>query len=159
MSDNGLAILADLERGGSLTAAGLKLTVQMPYEQYESLLLFLSSVHRRSAWALGDALLYGERLYGETYAQAASLTGFSEQYLQNLTSICRRVPRERRHPELSMGHHDVVARMEPQDQTRWLEQAVAERWTRQDLRAKVDEEAGRELPRAGDRCRCCGRDL
>ncbi len=159
MSDNGLAILADLERGGSLTAAGLQINVEMPYDQYESLLVFLSSVHRRSAWALGDALLYGESLYGERYAQAASLTGFSEQYLQNLVSICRRVPRQRRQPMLSMGHHDVVARMEPQDQTEWLERAVAERWTRQDLRARVDEAAGKALPPAVRTCTCCGRPL
>ena len=158
MTDQALATLAELERGGSLTPAGLTLTVDMTFDRYEALLVFLSSVHRRSAWALGDALLWGEARFGETYAQAAELTGFSVQYLQNLTSICRRVPRQRRQPLLSMGHHDVVAKMEPADQTEWLGRAVEERWTREEMRAQVDKAQGKPLPPAGEsRCQCCGR--
>jgi hypothetical protein len=153
--DAALETLQLLEQSGSLHATGLVLTTEIPYDQYESLLAYIASVHRRSAWALGDALIYGEAAYGERYAQAAVVTGFTEQYLQNLASICRRVPRPRRRPELSMGHHDVVAKMEPAEQEEWLERASRERWTRADLRAKVDEVEGKPLPPAV--CSCCGR--
>lgn len=158
MSDQAITSLAVFEQSGALTPAGLVLGTEMTYDRYEALLVWLSSVHRRSAWALGDALLYGEQVFGETYAQAAELTGFSVQYLQNLASICRRVPRQRRQPLLSMGHHDVVAKMEPADQTEWLGRAVAERWTREEMRAQVDKAAGKPLPPAGEPvCQCCGR--
>jgi hypothetical protein len=157
VSDGAIGTLAVLEQSGALTPAGLVLSTELSYDRYEALLVYLSSVHRRSAWALGDALLYGEQVFSETYAQAASLTGFSPQYLQNLASICRRVPRPRRQPLLSMGHHDVVAKMEPAEQTEWLGRAVDARWTREEMRAQVDNHNGKPLPPAVERCSCCGR--
>lgn len=156
---NALALLADLEHAGALTATGLTLTTEIPYVQYEALAAMLGTVHRISAWAIGDLLNYGEKVFSESYVQAASLTGLSETTCMNYASVCKRVPKQRRRPELSFSSHEVVAKMEPADQTEWLERAVEQRWTRQELRAQVDKAAGKELPPAVERCSCCGGEL
>jgi len=156
----GLQLLADLESAGALTETGLVLTKEIPFAQYEALAAMLGTVQKVSAWAIGDLLNYGETVFGETYVQAAHATGLSEQTCHNYASVCRRVPRSRRRPELSFSSHEVVAKLEPEEQTEWLAKAVAHQWTRADIRAQMDEAEGKPLlPPAVEKCDCCGKPL
>ena len=45
----------------------------------------LGQLHRTSSWLIGDLLNHIERVYGETYAQAAEATGLSKGALMNYT--------------------------------------------------------------------------
>lgn len=100
-------------------------------------------LHVRGAlpWWTGDLLTYGECAYGEAYAQAIEVTGYEYQTLANYASVCRRVPPERRQPELSFSHHALVAALLPEDQTYWLHEAWDLYWTTSDLRDALRDKA------------------
>lgn len=105
----GLQLLSELEKAGAITETSLRLPPDIPWDRYEALVTMFGQLHRTSAWLLGDALNYGEKVYGETYAQAATWTGLAEQTLANYASTCGRVPRSRRRSTLSFSVHSEVA--------------------------------------------------
>jgi hypothetical protein len=130
----GLEILAGLERLGAATEISLDLPADMTYERYEALGAALGRAHRTVAWMLADWINFGERAYGEKYAQAVEVTNLRPETLMNYASVARKVPRERRRVELPFGVHAEVASLEPSEQVEWLEKAVVNEWKREDLR-------------------------
>ena len=133
-AQGGIELLAQLEKAGAVSAKGLHLPPDLPWEQYESLAVMFGQLHRTSSWLIGDLLNFGEKRYGEKYVQAASLTGLSEHTCMNIASVCKYVPYSRRRDELSFSIHAEVAYKEPHEQVEWLKQASEQRWTRQQLR-------------------------
>ena len=93
-------------------------------------------LHRTSSWLIGDLLNHIERVYGETYAQAAEITGLSKGALMNYTSVCAHIPRSRRRPKVAFSTHMEVAYLEPAEQDRWLKEAEKHKWTKEELRAQ-----------------------
>lgn len=129
-----IALLAELERGGALTMTSLTLTREITYDEYEGLFGMFGQLHEASAWLIGDLLNYGERIYGQTYVQAAHATGLAEGTLVNYASVCSRVPRSRRREALPFSVHAEVAFMSPAEQDRWLKTAQKNGWRRSQLR-------------------------
>lgn len=129
-----LQLLAELEKSGAITETSLQLPLDLPFDQFEAIITMLGQLHRTSAWTLGDALNFGEKVYGETYAQATVWSGLAEQTLINYASVCGRVPRSRRRKELPFSVHSEVAWLDPAEQKEWLGKAAAGRWTRAHLR-------------------------
>lgn len=128
-------LLADLERAGVIrNDVAFVMSRELEWHQFESLVSMIWNIHDKSRWLLGDLLNYGEKVFGETYAQAAAVTGLSDRTLSNICSVCRYVPRSRRRKNLSFAHHEVVAYLDPQLQDEYLSKAVQNRWTRQELR-------------------------
>jgi hypothetical protein len=158
----GMEILASLERLGAATAVSLDLPTDISYERYEAVGFALGRAHRTVAWMMGDWINHGEFVFGEKYAQAMLVTNMAEQTLMNYAHISRRIPRERRRAELPFSVHALVAPLEPQEQTAWLDRAVENDWKREDLREHLRptvlppvvgevielEEAARELVRS-----------
>src|SRR5262245_16386204 len=120
-----------------MTETGLELPVELTFEEWAGIGNVLGTMARATPWLLGDWVNYGDRAYGETYAQALSETGLSYAYLSNAAWICRRVPPSRRREKLSFGHHEVVAPMTPAEQKRWLREAEKGEWTRATFREQV----------------------
>lgn len=148
--EGGVAFLRELEERGMLTQTSLVLTdPDMPYEQYELLAALFGSIHRSSAFWIGDLLNFGEKIYGETYVQVADATGLSSSTCINYASVCHRVPSTRRRPELSFSSHEAVAKLEPGEQQQWLDAAVEKGWGREDLRHAM--RAGETIPHAVER--------
>lgn len=141
MIPNGQVVLRDpldlLKEHEYLGRTALDLPANLPYDQYVQLGWRLRERHDETVWWISEWILYGEKTYGETYAQAADITGLSPDTLKNYVSTANRVPRERRRAELKFGHHTEVASLEPQDQTVWLDKAVVNNWTRAELRAQL----------------------
>lgn len=146
-----IQLLLDLEAAGALDEVSLVITSPIEYERWESLGTFLGSLDRRTRWYLGDWLIYGEAEYGEEAAQAVDdpktrydvarrVTGLDSGTLQNIRSICEKVPRERRRAELGFWIHAEVAPLEPQEQIDWLQKAIDEGWGRTELRAAIKAE-------------------
>ena len=144
------SIIGNLEQAGAITPVSLDLTdVSMPYEQWENFGRALGAVGRAASFWIGDWLIFGESIYGEDHAQAIEpdaadryeltqrVTGLAHQTLLNASSVCRRVPRERRRSELTFGHHAVVAPLEPAEQIEWLQRAIDEAMSVSDLRAAI----------------------
>jgi S-formylglutathione hydrolase FrmB len=131
----GIQLLGDLEAAGAITATSLSLPLDLPFDQYESLMAMFGQLHRTSAWLIGDGLNFGERVYGETYAQAAEATGLTKGALMNYASVCAHIPRSRRRATVAFSTHMEVAYLEPDEQKYWLDQAAANHWTKEELRA------------------------
>lgn len=131
----------------------------LPFQAWQEVGRRLGDIDRASRWWLGDWLLRGEILYGEDAAQgvddlhsrydlALRVTGLDQGTLMNVSSVCRRVPRSRRREELGFWIHAEVAALEPEEQVEWLDRAVVNRWTRNELRDAIRGRA-REDPEPG----------
>lgn len=96
-------------RGVKFTPVGLHLPTGLPYEIWEHMMGTLDDIERGIQWCVGDALNYGERAYGEMYAQAMNITGYAYPTLSTMKWVSSVFPMESRHPALRFGHHQEVA--------------------------------------------------
>ena len=135
-------------RGAVWTATSLELPSDLPFAEYEAILFALGRARDMTAWALGDAIRFGEAVYGERYAQAVEATGRAKQTLMNYAWVSGRVPPSRRRAGLSWSHHEAVTRLKPRERDEWLDRAEAEQMSVEELRRLV--RAPKDLPTSGD---------
>lgn len=97
--------------------------------------------HSASMFRLGDALAFGEREYGELYANEIDATRkfvlLNAKTIDNAMRIAKNVRPENRHEMLTFSHHDVVQGLEPEEQKELLDKAEDEAWTVAQLRKEV----------------------
>lgn len=155
---HGLQLLAALEETGAITLTALVLPPDISYDECEALAAMLGQLHRTSQWLIGDLLNHIERVYGETYAQAAEVTGLSKGALMNYTWVCSKIPRSRRRPHVHFSTHMEVASLEPAEQDKWLKEADRNKWTKEELRSARKQEKQELLPPEDHDCTCpiCG---
>jgi hypothetical protein len=100
-------------------------------------------LHIRVMFLLGDALTFGEAAYGEEFAQAIDLTRkvlqLSEKTIKNASWICSSIDPSLRRETLTFSHHEVVAPLEPEEQSEFLDQAESENLTVSALRKIIKE--------------------
>lgn len=120
-----------------LHKVGLEVVGELAFDEWQQFLGNLNLVQGSIHWWLGDAVNYGERKYGETYAQAVEVTGFDDGTLRNDAWVANRIELSRRHDNLSFGHHQEVAALEPDQQDYWLNYAEAERKSQKELRYAI----------------------
>jgi len=139
----------------TLSEIGLKLTdPDLPYERFEDLCYMLGALHEAVRFAIGDAIIQGEALYGETAYQAFERFQLSEEAMKEYVRVAQRVPRSRRRKGLSWSHHRAVAALPPTDQREWLARAVDESLSHHQLRSSLRN--GSE-PEEAEVCPTCGR--
>ena len=146
---SGLESAANLP-AGSISLVGLNLPASVDYDAWQTIMRGLGHVNRWTVWALGDALNFGIDTFGEEAVAAAvegpadrynmlsRLTGLHPDTLRNYASLAARIARSRRRVELPPLTHEPVAKLEPAEQESWLERAVEEGWTREELRAAIN---------------------
>ena len=92
-------------------------------------------------WAIGDWLNYGERRWGEKYAQAIDESGFEYQTLNADKWLAAKIEFMRRRINLSWSHHREVGALKPDEQDMWLDRAEqgddGKKWTRKRLRDEI----------------------
>lgn len=143
---------------GSLKHSGLELTnPDMQFEDWQKIGHLIGFMSRWSKFALGDWLNFGAAIFGEDYAQgvegtpserydvAHRITGLEVATLQNYASICGRIALSTRRIELNFSMHEPVAGLEPEEQGEWLDRAVTEGWTREELRIAIKEAKNPQL--------------
>jgi hypothetical protein len=100
-------------------------------------------LHIRVMFLLGDALTFGEAAYGEEFAQAIDLTRkvlqLSEKTIKNASWICSSIDPSRRRETLTFSHHEVVAPLDPEEQSEFLDQAESENLTVSALKKIIKE--------------------
>lgn len=140
-----------------LSAIGLRLRdPDLPLERFSELCWMLGRLHEAVRFAIGDAIIAGEALYGEEAHQAFENLNLSEDGRREYLRVSERVPRSRRRKDLSWSHHRAVAALEPAEQRSWLKRASEEGLSHHALR----DELRNGVPAApSTRCRCCGREL
>ena len=148
---------AVIDNGGwDLTSIGLKLRdPKLPFERFEELCWMLGRIHEAVRFAIGDAIIQGEALYGEEAYQAFEALNLSEEGRREYVRVSQRVPRSTRRKDLSWSHHRAVAALEPPEQKTWLKRASDEQLSHHELRDALREGA----PPEQTVCRCCHRPL
>lgn len=138
ITEDTLHPLVMLAAGGVLSATSLELEGDMDYETFEAIGTMLGGFDRACRWWVGDWLLYGEGAFpADRYAQAAALTGLSEQTLLNRVTMSRAIPPSRRNPRVSYSAHRHVSALPPAQQKSWLSYAEENRSTERELHAAI----------------------
>lgn len=137
------------------TTTGLRFREDTPIEVWGEIVSRLTRQRKRIEWAIGDALRFGERRYGDTYAQWADETGLSENTLATMKWVAGAIEPSRRREDIGWSHHREVAGIDdPAMQDRLLEQAADRGLTRWEVRQEVkrvqEDRAGRSVNADGE---------
>lgn len=141
----------------NLSELGLKINdPNLSLERFADLCWQLGRFHEAVRFAIGDAIIQGEHLFGEAAFGAIEEMGLSEDARLEYVRVAQKVPPSRRRKGLSWSHHRAVAALPPPEQKEWLRKAVNEGLSHHALR---DELRNGAEPKAQTTCRCCGRTL
>jgi hypothetical protein len=119
------------------TPTGLIFTSDVGFEEWQQIGGKLKELRGMVHWWLGDWMNYGERRWGEQYAQAMEDTAYAYQTLANDKYVAGRFQISRRREKLKWHHHAAVAGMEPAEQDRLLDIAEAKVLNRDAFRALI----------------------
>lgn len=119
------------------SAIGLRLPEKLSFEQWLAIGEQLQIAHRSILWWIGDFLAYGEKRFGEEYAQAVENLGHSTETIRVAKWVSERVDPKRRRAGLSWSHHREVASLDPDEQARLLDAAEVESWSSRQLHDEV----------------------
>ena len=122
----------------------LSLPENLGFSEWSSIGTILKKVEKNAQWWLGDWVNYGERNYGDMYAQAMEETGRSNQTLRNCAFVARSFELYRRRYNLSWSHHQTVASLPLEEQEKWLDLAESEDFSRGELRGRIRNKAPEE---------------
>lgn len=141
----------------TLSEVGLKIRdPDMTLERFSEVCYTLGRFHEAVRFAIGDAIIQGEHLFGDDAHQAIEEMNLSEDARLEYVRVASRVPPSRRRHGLSWSHHRAVAALEPADQKSWLKRASDEGLSHHVLREEMRNGAE---PKVSSKCRCCGREL
>ena len=107
---------------------------KLTFKEWENEIKAVTAARWQTAWKLGDLLNYGEREYGEQYAQALDATHYEYNTLAKFKHVAARFQSLRRRKSLSWSHHEAVASLPPKEADKWLENAEIGGWSRAELR-------------------------
>jgi N6-adenosine-specific RNA methylase IME4 len=129
-------------RGATETA--LALPADLSFEEWEAVGRDLGRIDSARQWWIGDWLNFGERVYGESYAQGMESTGLEYNTLAHYAHVANRV--WIRSQTLSWNHHREIAKLESEAQEVWLVWAEVKEWTVRELRKAIREFYAAEPP-------------
>ena len=130
--DNGLQV-----GSFTFTPTGLVVRPSATYNEWKEVGGILHRLDGSLQWLIGDWLVHGQRAWGETYEQIAAATGYEVKTLYNYSYVAAHVDFSSREENLTFGHHNLVAGMEPGEQIRWLAEAIERDWSVAELRDAI----------------------
>jgi hypothetical protein len=107
-------------------------------------------------WAIGDAIIQGEALFGERAYQSFSSFGMSEEVMRECARVAQRVAPSVRRARVPWSQHRAVAAQPPDRQRDILRRVAEDGISHQELRDMLRN--GQEVKRAST-CRCCGQEI
>lgn len=122
---------------GEATQTGLKLPDNLSYEEWEAIGGQLQQAERSLMWWIGDWLNYGERKYGEMYAQAVETTGKSYDALRNAKWVAGKFELSRRRDSLSWSVHSELAGLSKREADQGLDWCEETNASQRDARKYV----------------------
>jgi hypothetical protein len=132
---------------GQWSRTGLDLPEGMAFGDWLSVGEQLRAMEQSVMWWIGDWLRFGERKYGEKYAEAEAVTGYSYSQLANAKWVAERYDFSDRSESLSWSHHQAAARLPVLDRRDVLAMAAAQGWSRRELKAEIARQAaGSQAP-------------
>ena len=154
MTELNLTVLDTI--GVTFTSTGMLFANGLSYDDWSAIGETLQRMGFAIQFAIGDWLNYGERAYGEKYAQAILDTGRSYQTLMNYAYVANKIEFYLRRENLSFSHHSAIASLEPDQQARLLDDAERGGWTVADLYDAKQELTGQEPVIHTLTCPACG---
>lgn len=130
--------LATADLPGSWSVVGWIPPDDLAFKDWEAIGAALADVDKSIRWLLGDWLTYGEWKYGEKYAQAVDMTRFNFNRLKDYAWVAGNVRLSARTELLSWTHHKHVAKLDHDEQRRWLALAIENDWTTRQLHDAVN---------------------
>lgn len=129
--------LPALPMGPYGTALELSLPEDLEWNEWIEVGKRINIIARASLWWLGDYLRFGERKFGQEFAQIVDELGYAVQTAKNAMAVCGAIPPEDRHPEMSYSHHAEVAFLQRDERRRWLELAAQKGWSVSEMRHEI----------------------
>lgn len=129
-----------------ITPQGLFVSGRPSIDQFESLGETLRTLDKSVKFAVFDYFREVEERFGERGSQLIDASKWSEETLRVYRWTYKKVPQAvRRMDKLTMSHHQVVAKLTPKEQKKWLDRAaegderagVAEPWSVSHLKSAV----------------------
>ena len=121
---------------------GLSLTMEWgtTKPEWESAGRILGKLNKANTFWIGDWHIAGVSAgftRGDLYDEAERITGLDRETLYQAVNLCKHVLGAQRRMDLSPSHHVAVAALPPAQQEKFLEQAVANKWSHKKLRDVV----------------------
>jgi len=125
----------------TLTKTSLILDESISDEDYLKVGKFLTKVKKSLMWWIGDWCAFGdnEKFWGTGVIETIR-SHYSDKSIYNATWVCHKIEPSRRREKLDIGHHEVVASLEPEEQDYWLERAEKENLSVMKLRRLIKRE-------------------
>jgi len=123
---------------------GLSLPATTTRDQFEALCVGLGMIYQASPFLIGDALVEGQKLFGDDVFQLADAMNLTNDQKAQYMRVSECVPEARRYDlsVLSWSHHRAVAPLDANDQKRWLAKAHKEGMSKTDLERAIRAELG-----------------
>lgn len=125
----------------------LKFEEETPFEVWEAYTKGILELGRRSQRDIGQCLLFGERKYGEKFAQVIDAMRYSPKTIQNAVIVVKNISKW--HDALSFAHHDVVCTLKADEQDEMLTMAEKEELTVSQLRKAKNEKFPEKKKKGG----------
>lgn len=117
---------------------GLKFVGTVSLQEWQNYGKKIRKQELKTYFSKGDWANYGKTYEGVDLAVFADLMGWTAQILGIYRNLARNIPYENREKRLSIGHHRLVAHLDPAgDQRRWLQKAVDGKWSVSRMRQKL----------------------
>ena len=141
----------------TVSRTGLAVHQELSFDEWASLAPSLNEASRCVAFLIGDWLVYGEshfakeggkparRVLSEDYKRAVAASGLDRSTLHTYAYVARKVPAASRLEALSWEHHKAVAKLQGDDQVRWLRIAMESAGSLSTRRLRKSITAGRLL--------------
>lgn len=135
---------------GIVSATGIALKDETPETEWHRITEEVCRIfeatgkkHAQAAMMLGDLLRFGDEKYHETYSNVIDATrDYMRVQIKTLTNwqwIAGKIAPSRRRENLSLGHHEAVARLAVEDQEKFLQLADDEGFNVKELRGAIRE--------------------
>ena len=135
-----LAGVDDQERGGfRFRGRSVEIVGRPTIKGFQDALGLASEMHESSPYWIGALVSYGEDRedWKQKIDQAMGVTKLARHTLLNLAALYRNSTEETRALAPSPGHLDVVTKLPPAEQRKWLDQARREELTVRELRRGI----------------------
>lgn len=137
-------------QGFNLTENGVEPIGAPTFKQWEALGTFIRRSHRSVKFWHGDWLNYGQDTFDEWSQFFDNEDPNSEVYKKEMW-VSKRIPPERRHPNLRWEHHAEAADLEPEDQKQLFKVAEESKLSLTKFRSLIKAYQMRlELPELSD---------
>ncbi len=133
--------LHTLQVSGVHTAVSEVRAGPLTHEQRVAIAQAIKDTKQRHQFLAGDtANLWEEELNDEFWSRYADGFGYTYPSLRNVMRVCKRIPPNQRHDEMSFAHHEAVQTLDIETREAWLERSFEEEWPVKRLREELVKE-------------------